>query len=478
MVKIFYNNLIIFIFFASLFLPCYADNAALNSPIRRQKQKKIYHNSNISLNTQNPQKTLHGLLKNIQDSKTLSPEHKEAISLCLKELSKTQTGRYIFRNIPETIKTRIMPSGSGVLGSYGGKTLSIAEGLFKNILNPKSEPKKRKAMLFLTAVIAHELTHATQHHLKIGFASNAHPEDRATMRKFREMHSLLEQAYATKELLELPFFEEVKKERAKNGELDFFPARAEQLQIKAGMSPEKARRFARTELVRSYWSNTPGTPVKIGNNTLYSSFVGPSLHTSESWNNTYNAYTFKWSGGRNIHNAQKNSIHAELKKILHVIGLDLTPEFIMERKSFRFEQERLIGYLDGIKQSEITSLGTKGTITKYFDNKKLVQIKHNIDETDGEHKGYFQDKTTLKAIYEIKDKKLSGKYREYNRQKQQVMEISFQAGKPHGTGWVLKNRKKTQIEFRNGILIINGKKYTAVKKNSKYWQNRYIKENK
>ena len=99
--------------------------------------KKLSPDTNVPFNAQDPQKTLNGLLKNIQDSETLSPEHKEAISLCLKELSKTQTGRYIFRNIPETIKTRIMPSGSGVLASYGGKTLSIAEGLFKNILNPK-----------------------------------------------------------------------------------------------------------------------------------------------------------------------------------------------------------------------------------------------------------------------------------------------------------------------------------------------------
>lgn len=478
MMKISHNNLIIFIFFASLFLPCHAKNSDFDLMRSKATVKRSNQNHTVSVNTQNPQRTLNGLLKNIQDSETLSPEHKEVISLCLKELSKTQTGRYIFRNIPETIKTRIMPSGSGVLASYGGKTLSIAEGLFKNILNPKSEPRKRKSMLFLTAVIVHELTHATQHHLKIGFASNAHPEDRATMRKFREMHSLLEQAYATKELLELPFFEEAKKERAKNGQLDFFPARAEQLQIEAGMSPEKARRFARTEFVRSFWSNTPSTPVKIGNNTLYPSFVGPSLHTSKSWNNTYNAYTFKWSGGRNIHNAQKNSIHAELKKILHVIGLDLTPEFIMGRKSFRFEQERLIGYLDGIKQSEITSLGTKGTITKYFDNKKLIKINHTAHEDDGEHKGYFRDKTTLKAIYEIKDKKLSGKYREYNRQGQQVMEISFQKGKPHGNGWILENGKRKQIKFHNGVLIINGKKYSTVKKNSKYWQKRYIRENK
>lgn len=436
------------------------------------------------LNSGNPQKILTSLLRNVQNSKELSSEHKELIATCLTELSKTQTGRYIFSNIPDNITLHIIPnpSGQGALGTYnhGHRKACFSDHLIRRAVESDSELKKKEYLLRFTTVIAHELTHATQGHLQLGICPNASYEDYATLRKFREMQAILEEQCAEVELLKLPFFAEVRNERAKTGQLDVFLKRAQDLQIKAGMSPEKARRFARTEFVRSFWSNTPNTPVRVGDELLYTSFVGPTEAASAPWNISYNSKSFGYArrlGPDYYKKTNGTDIRRELSDTIRTIGLDLTPDFIMNKKSFDFESGRLIGYINGIKQIEIDTLGKTGEIFKRFEQGKLCYFIFETRDKDGVYKDYFYDTPKLRATYNIKNGKIAGIYREYDYHGRQILEIPVKNGNGEGKGWILENGKRIPKNFKNGRVLEHGLSDRAPQYTGDYWQQRYIKEN-
>ena len=449
---------------------------------RRQIKKKVIP----QLNSGNPQKILQAIVANVQNSKELSAVYKQLICSCLINLSKTPTGRYIFSNIPDniTIHTWENPNGIGVLGTYnhGHRKACFSDHYIRKALSAESELKKQEQLLRFTTVIAHELTHATQGHLQLGVCPGASYEDYATLKKFREMHAILEEQCAEVELLNLPAFAEVRKKREKTGELNVFLRRAQELQIKAGMSPSQARRFARTEFVRSFWSNTPNTPLQVGDEKLYPSAVGPSQVPSAPWNISYNSYSFGYARrlGSDYYTKTKGAdIRRELNDTLKTIGLNLTVDLVIQKKSFNFEQGRLIGYVNGIKQLEIDSLGVNGRVFKRFEQGKMHSLTFQTTEKDGSYKDYFYDGRTLRATYTIKNGKLSGVYREYDRQGRQIIEAPVENGAGAGKGWVLENNKRVSKEFRGGLVLENGKLFRHPSYTTKsYWLKRYLEENK
>ena len=455
---------------------------------REQKKRNTASKNQPSgrLNSENPKKTLDALLASVQASRELSDEYKQILRSCLMNLSKTPTGRYIFSNIPYNITLHIIPNpkGQGGLGTYnhGNRKACFSDHLIRKSLSAESELKKQERLLRFTTVIAHELTHATQGHLQLGICPRASYEDYATLRKFREVHALLEEQCAEVELLNLPAFAEVRKKREKNGELNVFLRRAQELQIKAGMSPSQARRFARTEFVRSFWSNTPDTPVRIGGEVLYTSFVGPSQTPSIHWNISYNTDSLGYArklGPDYYTKTHGTDISRELNDTIKTIGLDLTADFVIQKKSFNFEQGRLIGYVNGIKQMEVDSLGENGHVVKRFEQGKMDSLTFQTTEKDGSYKDYFYDGRTLKATYTIKNGKLSGVYREYDRQGRQIIEAPVENGAGAGKGWVLENNKRVSKEFRRGIVTENGKLFRHPSyATESYWLKRYLEENK
>ena len=457
---------------------------------RAQKRARRNDNSNRNkpsgrLNSENPRRTFDALLTSVQASKELSDEHKQILRSCLTALSKTPTGRYIFSNIPYNITLHIIPNpeGRGALGTYnhGHRKACFSDYLLRRALSADTEVKKQEDLLRFTTVVAHELTHATQGHLELGICPGASYEDYATLRKFREVHALLEEQCAETELLNLPDFSEVRKKREQTGELNVFLRRAQDLQIKAGMSPAQARRFARTEFVRSFWSNTPNTPVRVGEEVLYPSFVGPSQPTSIPWSISYNSKSFGYARrlGEDYYIKTKGTdIRRELNDTLKTIGLDLTADFVMQKKSFDFERGRLIGYLDGVKQLEIDALGKNGRVLKRFEQGKLCYFMFETRDKDGFHKDYFYGKRTPRATYTIKNGQLSGIYREYNSQGQQIFEIPIKDGKGNGQGWILENGRRVPKVFSNGVISERTTLIMSPYVNSnKYWQQRYMKEN-
>ena len=455
---------------------------------RDRKNKRNINKNKPSgrLNSENPKKTLDAILTSVQASKELSDEHKQILRSCLTALSQTPTGRYIFSNIPYNITLHIIPNpeGRGALGTYnhGHRKACFSDYLLRRALSADTEVKKQEKLLRFTTVIAHELTHATQGHLQLGICPGASYEDYATLRKFREVHALLEEQCAETELLNLPDFSEVRKKRDQTGELNVFLRRAQELQIKAGMSPSQARRFARTEFVRSFWSNTPNTPLQVGDEKLYPSAVGPSQVPSAPWNISYNSKSFGYSrrlGADYYTKTKGTNIRRELNDTLRTIGLDLTADFVMQKKSFNFEQGRLIGYVNGIKQTEIDSLGVNGRVFKRFEQGKMDSLTFQTTEKDGSYKDYFYDGRTLRATYTIKNGKLSGVYREYDRQGRQIIEAPVENGAGAGKGWVLENNKRVSKEFRGGLVLENGKLFRHPSYTTKsYWLKRYLEENK
>ena len=455
---------------------------------RKQKKRNILSKNQPSgrLNSENPKRTFNALLTSVQASKELSDEHKQLLRSCLINLSKTPTGRYIFSNIPYNITLHIIPNpkGQGALGTYnhGHRKACFSDYLLRRATKADSEVKKQEDILRFTTVIAHELTHATQGHLQLGICPGASYEDYATLRKFREMHAILEEQCAEMELLNLPDFSEVRKKREQTGELNVFLRRAQDLQIKAGMSQAQARRFARTEFVRSFWNNTPNTPVRVGEEVLYPSFVGPSQPTSIPWNISYNSKSFGYARrlGEDYYTQTKGTdIRRELNDTLRTIGLDLTADFVMQKKSFDFERGRLIGYLDGVKQLEIDTLGKNGRVLKRFEQGKICYFMFETRDKDGFHKDYFYDTRTPRATYTIKNGQLSGIYREYDSQGQQIFEIPIKDGKGNGQGWILENGRKVPKVFSNGVISERTTLIMSPDVNSnEYWQQRYMRENK
>ena len=454
---------------------------------RRKQQKRNASSKNQPsgrLNSENPRRTLNALLTSVQTSKELSDEHKQILHSCLTALSKTPTGRYIFSNIPYNITLHIIPNpeGRGALGTYGNRKDCFSDYFLRQALSADTEVKKQEEILSFTTLVAYELTHATQGHLQLGICPGASYEDYVTLKKFREVHALLEEQCAETELLNLPEFAEVRKKREQTGELNVFLRRAQDLQIKAGMSPAQARRFARTEFVRSFWSNTPNTPVRVGEEVLYPSFVGPSQPTSIPWSISYNSKSFGYArrlGADYYTKTKGTNIRRELNDTIKTIGLDLTADWVMQKKSFDFERGRLIGYLDGVKQLEIDALGKNGRVLKRFEQGKLCYFIFETRDKDGFHKDYFYGKRTPRATYTIKNGKLSGIYREYNSQGQQIFEIPIEDGQGNGQGWILENGRRVPKVFSNGVISERTTLIMSPYVNSnKYWQQRYMRENK
>ena len=413
-------------------------------PPKQQSQTNVVPKPNSG----NPQKTLHALIEKLQKNDKISSEYKQIIITSLTELSKTQTGRYIFSNIPDDI-TFIVDYGIAP-GSYGSKKLRITPSLFKNMLAKDSIAEKERVYFRITDLIAHELTHATQRHLGICSLANFSLEDRVTLRKFREMHALLEQECAKTELLESPSFRNYKAELEKTGKIDtFFILKAKKEQINIGISPEKAQRFARTEFVRSYWSNTPNTSVRIGSKNLTIDEAD-----TRSWNSYYNNVYSSVVNHEDYKKVNKRDIRPELKEALDIIGLDLTPEFIIRNKSFDLEKGRFVGYLNGVKNQEIDALG-KGRVVKSFIRSCLHTLKIEMPNKENKsYKEYFHDTKTLKATYTIENNEKTGVYREYDRKGQQIIEVPVNNnGELEGIGWVLENDEVVKKEFRGGFVL-------------------------
>ena len=79
----------------------------------------------------------------------------------------------------------------------------------------------------------------------------------------------------------------------------------------------------------------------------------------------------------------------------------------------------------------------------------------------------------------MKNNKISGIYREYDNKGRQIFEIPIKNGNAKGDGWILENGRRIPKSLDNGCISDRIPLTSTPYVNSqKYWQERYLEENK
>ena len=109
----------------------------------------------------------------------------------------------------------------------------------------------------------------------------------------------------------------------------------------------------------------------------------------------------------------------------------------------------------------------------------MNSLRIQTSDSDGTHRDYFYDGKTLRATYTVKNGRVSGIYREYDRQGRQIIEAPFKDGMGAGMGWVLENGKKVNKQFRGNLVLENGELFRNPSySDGDYWKRLYIEKNK
>ncbi|MBQ4084594.1 MAG: hypothetical protein IJC30_02925, partial [Alphaproteobacteria bacterium] len=217
--------------------------------------------------------------------------------------------------------------------------------------------------------------------------------------------------------------------------------------LRKGYSQEQARLFARNEFFRIYWSNAL-------EKSEYRAYIPKLYSTPDTWNTYYiinslkHMYLRPSSKGYYLSASAPLDLRYEIKKRLDIIGIDLTPNFIFQQKSFKLGDYSLTGFFEKEKFIEVNILNV-GTdddvdyISTVFKNDMPFYISAytprntpNINYTK-----YFHGTKTPRATYTLKNNLLDGIYKEYDKNGQQIVQIPFIKGIPHGKGWFVKNGK-------------------------------------
>ena len=373
----------------------------------------------------------------LKSSTVLQDKHKQIIRECITAISKTQTGKNVLQQIPKGISFKVVPQSE--LGNAGGcyilekNEIHLSEDDFKGDFSVTSH-------INLSSTITHELTHAAQKAL--GFYPNAqdisNPDDYVILRHFNELHALLEEETIRTELfnhydLNQPTL------------INLF----KNIAIQKGYSQEQARTFARTEFARIFWSNTLENPEY---KKLMIQPMRPTrwiiFYTDNLLNNMY--YYIKASVYHSISEEKHLDLKYEIQKRLDITGIELSPDFILQKKSFKLENFSLTGFWEKEKfievnvlnfQNDISSKEKLDYISKLFKNNTPIHISAYITQRhrDNFYVSYFPNSSTPRTTYTIKDNFLEGIYKEYDSEGRQIAHIPFIKGIPHGKGWIIEN---------------------------------------
>lgn len=375
------------------------------------------------------------ILDNLKRSKVLQDNHKQLIWKSIIAISRTPTGKNILQQIPVGITFKVVPQSE--LGTAGGhyrtgtKEVCLSEDDFGGDFSVVSRTN-------LISTITHELTHAAQHAL--GFWPNAQDvpdfEDYLISVHFNELHALLEQYSTLNDLSEqYPLSDK---------QFTLFKV-FKDIALRKGYSQEQARLFARNEFFRIYWSNAL-------EKSEYRAYIPKLYSTPDTWNTYYIINSLKHmylrpSGkGYYLSASAPLDLRYEIKKRLDIIGIDLTPNFIFQQKSFKLGDYSLTGFFEKEKFIEVNILNV-GTdddvdyISTVFKNDMPFYISAYTPRNtpDSTYTKYFHGTKTPRATYTLKNNLLDGIYKEYDKNGQQIVQIPFIKGIPHGKGWIIEN---------------------------------------
>lgn len=445
------NLLLVAAIFAGLFLaPPEAlagkrrnENKKYQRALRKDERRQADDTRKPQL--RDPRRVLAELKACVRNSGKVDESCKYILIECLEQLARTERGKWILEHTPEGKLAFEVDPSQATQGVYkrSGKSSRIGfkPRLFGAVSNAGNMVSRRLALINLTGTLSHELTHHCQHGLSMCVIREASTTDCTIQFKLRELHARLEAEHVKDQMQDLPDFRYTRNHSRKS-----FFTKLKEAKLKTGASPREAERFARTEFVRVFWRNQVRRPVVVGNVRIWG-------ERQIYWNNAYNRHSLIRVLTRNRVDYYRETgvpIRDELKRAAEMIGVDLTPEFFMNEKAFRYEHGRLLGFMDGVRCQESDYL-TVGDIHKQYANDRLERIYWNIKyPMDGDHTDYWYGTRRVRATYTIENRKFFGVYREFDYDGKLVAVIPFEHGAPNGIGWVLENGRKCRKVFRNG----------------------------
>ena len=397
------------------------------------------------------------------------------------DMVQTQMGRYIFEKAHPDLNFKIeqMPSGyNGVYGS-GDHYITFAHRVFENIQKAQTPEQKLRQKLYIAHVTAHEATHSIQFVNNMNDSHNMSFEEKITISKLFELHSILNENIVRYQIGNLPKHrhmlpdtpeyrspKETEPGKTNLAPMHLFFRELKEAKMATGVDEKTAERFARTKFVESFWQHKGKIPIQVGNRT-----VDPATSTVsevfDTWNTTYNRVAFKGLPHNQIpyQKAMTNiGITKNIQRFINVMGIDTPPSFFRDSKTTSFKMQsskRLIAYADGIRNIELDTL-TAGIITKKYKNGKLHYFiietnRPDIAKQNRSHTDYHEGTTIKKATYTYKNGKMNGIYREYDRQGNQIMEVPVENDGVKGDGWIVEDGNRVLKTFVGKMYLRNRK---------------------
>ena len=424
-------------------------------PVRRQ-----FRTLEENLSPEQVNEKIATIRRRIVDNPQMTRQHKQILLEVFDDVAQTQMGRWIFEKAHPNLNFTVKKLGAGYGGIYssGRKTITLSEKIFDRIINAKDFYDRIDKKLWLAHVIAHESTHSIQGTNKMNHPQGISFPEQVTMNKVYELHSLLNENIVRFQVGNLPKYRnDVQSGRVRIVPMHMFYRDLRAAKLEEGASEADADRFARTKFVETFWSNHGKTPVSVGNKKIM-----PPGGVMINWNSTYNLVPFRGrclEKNAHIDYSMKNrGIEQDLKRFTATMKIDTKPFFFTDPETTSFKMpssKRLIGYMDGLKKTEMDALAIGYIIKVYQDEKlwKIVIDSRNVKAASmPSHAETFEETGTKRASYSCSGGKMNGVYREFDKQGNQILELPVKDNFVQGEGWILENGVRIPQKFSGGFV--------------------------
>ena len=398
--------------------------------------------------------------RRIVNNSEMDQRHKQILLEVFDDVAQTSMGRWIFEKAHPDLNFTVKKLGAGYSGIYGSrsKTITLSEKIFERIMTAKDSCDRIDKKLWLAHAIAHESTHSVQGTNRMNYPQGISFPEQITMNKVFELHSLLNENIVRFQVGNLPKYrDDVQSGRVRMVPMHKFYYELRTAKLEEGVSEAAADRFARTKFVETFWSNNGKTPVSVG-----SKKVMPPDGVMINWNTTYNLVPFRGrclEKNAQVHYSMQNrGIEQDLKRFTDAMKIDTKPSFFVNPETTSFKMpstQRLIGYMDGLKKTEMDALAIGYIIKVYKDEKlwKVVIDSRNVKAASvPSHTETFEETGTVRASYSCSGGKMNGVYREFNKQGEQILEMSVKDNFVEGDAWVIENGQRVQKRFSGGFV--------------------------
>ena len=443
---------------------------------RRQKtpqKKKITPTFEEKLTPAQVDRKIQTIRKRIEiaSENTIPAKDKKVLLEVFDDMVQTPMGRYIFEKAHPDLNFKIESMGSGYNGTYSdaNRCINFAQRVFEDIHKVQTPEEKLYEKLYIAHVTAHEATHSIQHINNMNRLGNMSFEERITINKLYELHSILNETMVRYQIGNLPKYRHMtpttpeyrSPTETEPGKVSLVPMHLffrelKEAKMATGADEKTAERFARTKFVESFWQNKGQTPIKVGNQTVMPTTSNVS-EVFDTWNGTYDIVSFKGllHDKRPYHRKMQNiGISKNIQRFIDVMGIDTPASFFRDPQKAPFKMlssKHFISCTNGVKDLEMDILMT-GYVKKFYRAGRLSTVTiYTTNPKEAQKNGprtEYHDGTSIKRVtYTYQGGKMNGIYQEYDRQGRQTMEIPIVDDIPTGKGWIMENNVRTYKKF-------------------------------